>query len=714
MPFYSPTCSARGFQSVCPGQHLPLSLNRAVRGDVNLEGGHPQERPGCLRRGLDPCFSRLQEETPPQRRSFLFTAAWSSGLVGVGIALERRCLMGRWTQQTRLRHPSSFAEEVATCRDGLRGGGPVGKRGQIASRPAEPVWECGRRLAAAALMKLPHRPERHCSLVNFLSRRGWGPAGTFGRGTESHLEVRSFVGGRLGGSTAWARRAPSVGSSVKWARHLVRVSCYCCLSGLLEWKQVRPRAPVPLSLCSGHPGKEPVQKHKSKEATPAKEKHSEPRADSRREQASASLPPATPSAGGSSAKGLAATHHHPPLHRSAQDLRKQVKPCLAWPETRPGRRSAGACASPPVGGFASLSGRCCRHPVPPAAGSLELGCSRRVGRECPFITLFHPRVPGAREQRFLRLGQGHTLPWNRPAAAPAVDGLGSAAGGGETGCRCNRTLTPPVHFCPAPLGSAEIRYRAQIPSTALPVLGRDFPGPRTETAGREEVPGALLWGCPRTGGTSLTPLLPVLTRCRSQFLDLTGSVVDRRHPLLHSVHVWPVSRAVLEAEERPGHPWGAEPHRPSNCGSLAGSCRQGVTTSSALHPPPPLSCLPHLPPSGPRDGVARAPRSRWAPSWAPTTTSAESSALTCNLPGLEQCLEGAVENSDYTRGAVTAIDMHGCVAAPDGDLDVWWAAPNRATCLFSPVHQGRAVIGRAICWWIAFHGQMDGAPEHLG
>nr|XP_006198750.2 protein Jumonji [Vicugna pacos] len=70
--------------------------------------------------------------------------------------------------------------------------------------------------------------------------------------------------------------------------------------------------------------KEPVQKHKSKEATPAKEKHSEPRADSRREQASVSLPTATPSAGGSSAKGLAATHHHPPLHRSAQDLRKQV------------------------------------------------------------------------------------------------------------------------------------------------------------------------------------------------------------------------------------------------------------------------------------------------------------------------------------------------------------------------------------------------------
>ncbi|KAI4552647.1 hypothetical protein MJT46_017298 [Ovis ammon polii x Ovis aries] len=69
--------------------------------------------------------------------------------------------------------------------------------------------------------------------------------------------------------------------------------------------------------------KEPVQKHKSKEATPAKEKHSDARADTRREQASASHPPAAPPAG-SSAKGLATHHHHPPLHRSAQDLRKQV------------------------------------------------------------------------------------------------------------------------------------------------------------------------------------------------------------------------------------------------------------------------------------------------------------------------------------------------------------------------------------------------------
>ncbi|ELV12542.1 Protein Jumonji [Tupaia chinensis] len=41
--------------------------------------------------------------------------------------------------------------------------------------------------------------------------------------------------------------------------------------------------------------KEPVPKHKSKEATPAKEKHSEPRADGRREQASTTPPAAAPS-----------------------------------------------------------------------------------------------------------------------------------------------------------------------------------------------------------------------------------------------------------------------------------------------------------------------------------------------------------------------------------------------------------------------------------
>ncbi|XP_036113138.1 protein Jumonji isoform X4 [Molossus molossus] len=69
--------------------------------------------------------------------------------------------------------------------------------------------------------------------------------------------------------------------------------------------------------------KEPVQKHKSKEATPGKEKHSDHRADSRREPAPANQPPTAPSTG-SSTKGPAANHHHHPLHRSAQDLRKQV------------------------------------------------------------------------------------------------------------------------------------------------------------------------------------------------------------------------------------------------------------------------------------------------------------------------------------------------------------------------------------------------------
>lgn len=96
--------------------------------------------------------------------------------------------------------------------------------------------------------------------------------------------------------------------------------------------------------------KEPVQKHKSKEATPAKEKHSDARADTRREQASASHPPAAPPAG-SSAKGLATHHHHPPLHRSAQDLRKQVRtgPC------RPGTKAWPRGASLPARGHLSTS-----------------------------------------------------------------------------------------------------------------------------------------------------------------------------------------------------------------------------------------------------------------------------------------------------------------------------------------------------------------------
>lgn len=91
--------------------------------------------------------------------------------------------------------------------------------------------------------------------------------------------------------------------------------------------------------------KEPVQKHKSKEATPGKEKHSDHRADSRREQAPANQPPTAP-ASGSSAKGPSANHHHPPLHRSAQDLRKQVKPTPATQVTVV-CGPEGACQMPP-------------------------------------------------------------------------------------------------------------------------------------------------------------------------------------------------------------------------------------------------------------------------------------------------------------------------------------------------------------------------------
>ncbi|KAM4684881.1 protein Jumonji isoform 8-T9 [Amazona ochrocephala] len=67
--------------------------------------------------------------------------------------------------------------------------------------------------------------------------------------------------------------------------------------------------------------KEPAQKHKSKEATPGKERNSEHKAESRKDQAAANHHPATNT--GSSTKGLTANNHHT-LHRSAQDLRKQV------------------------------------------------------------------------------------------------------------------------------------------------------------------------------------------------------------------------------------------------------------------------------------------------------------------------------------------------------------------------------------------------------
>ncbi|XP_028908766.1 protein Jumonji isoform X1 [Ornithorhynchus anatinus] len=68
--------------------------------------------------------------------------------------------------------------------------------------------------------------------------------------------------------------------------------------------------------------RDPAQKHKSKESTPGKEKTSEPRADSRKEQGPA--PPTPAPSTGPSSKGPAASSHHHTLHRSAQDFRKQV------------------------------------------------------------------------------------------------------------------------------------------------------------------------------------------------------------------------------------------------------------------------------------------------------------------------------------------------------------------------------------------------------
>uniref|UniRef100_A0A8C3IDA9 Protein Jumonji n=1 Tax=Chrysemys picta bellii TaxID=8478 RepID=A0A8C3IDA9_CHRPI len=67
--------------------------------------------------------------------------------------------------------------------------------------------------------------------------------------------------------------------------------------------------------------KETTHKHKSKETTSGKERNSEHRAESRKDQAAANHHPTTNT--GSSTKGLTANNHHP-LHRSAQDLRKQV------------------------------------------------------------------------------------------------------------------------------------------------------------------------------------------------------------------------------------------------------------------------------------------------------------------------------------------------------------------------------------------------------
>lgn len=67
--------------------------------------------------------------------------------------------------------------------------------------------------------------------------------------------------------------------------------------------------------------KEPVQKHKVKDTVPAKERNSEHRTESRKDQAAANHHSSTNM--GFSTKGLTANNHHT-LHQSAQDLRKQV------------------------------------------------------------------------------------------------------------------------------------------------------------------------------------------------------------------------------------------------------------------------------------------------------------------------------------------------------------------------------------------------------
>ncbi|KAJ8790541.1 hypothetical protein J1605_004514 [Eschrichtius robustus] len=162
-------------------------------------------------------------------------------------------------------------------------------------------------------------PVRTLSIAVLCSAHGSGLGGV----QQAHGEpAPSTTWGSAG--WAWARRSPSVGVLRKMG---VRGTWQQAASSVVTLFFLSPYFPVFNGSSRSSREKEPVQKHKSKEATPAKEKHSDPRADGRREQASASHPPAAPSAG-SSARGLPA-HHHPPLHRSAQDLRKQVKPSPA-------------------------------------------------------------------------------------------------------------------------------------------------------------------------------------------------------------------------------------------------------------------------------------------------------------------------------------------------------------------------------------------------
>ncbi|XP_073446051.1 protein Jumonji [Dendrobates tinctorius] len=91
--------------------------------------------------------------------------------------------------------------------------------------------------------------------------------------------------------------------------------------------------------CKSSKYKETSHRHKSKEATPGKEKNRYHKAERRRESAAANHQPASNT--GSHAKGLAANNHHSHL-RSAQDLRKQVSKVNGITRLSSGSNAAGA------------------------------------------------------------------------------------------------------------------------------------------------------------------------------------------------------------------------------------------------------------------------------------------------------------------------------------------------------------------------------------
>ncbi|KAG8571842.1 hypothetical protein GDO81_011798, partial [Engystomops pustulosus] len=91
--------------------------------------------------------------------------------------------------------------------------------------------------------------------------------------------------------------------------------------------------------CKSSKDKETSHRHKSKEATPGKEKNSYHKAEGRRDSAAANHQPASNT--GSHAKGLAANNHHSHL-RSAQDLRKQVSKVNGITRLSSGSNAVGA------------------------------------------------------------------------------------------------------------------------------------------------------------------------------------------------------------------------------------------------------------------------------------------------------------------------------------------------------------------------------------